>query len=60
MFEIGFFHRCVTATTAAATTPLLPRKRRTCHRAERTLGHQDPGATSSAQLIVGLAEVAGA
>ena len=44
------------ATTAAdqgrdATTPMLARKGRASYLGERSVGHQDPGATSSALLI---------
>jgi phosphoenolpyruvate---glycerone phosphotransferase subunit DhaL len=44
---------------ALATTPLLARKGRASYLGERSIGHQDPGATSSALLIAALAEVAG-
>lgn len=43
---------------ALATTPLLARKGRASYLGERSIGHQDPGATSSALLIAALAEVA--
>jgi dihydroxyacetone kinase-like protein len=44
------------AATAAgqgrdATTPMLARKGRASYLGERSVGHQDPGATSSALLI---------
>ncbi|MFF0789341.1 dihydroxyacetone kinase subunit DhaL [Streptomyces spiralis] len=53
----------VAARTAAeqgaeATTPLQARKGRASYLGERSIGHQDPGATSSALLIAGLAEAA--
>ncbi|QCD54035.1 dihydroxyacetone kinase subunit DhaL [Streptomyces hawaiiensis] len=44
---------------AVATTPLQARKGRASYLGERSIGHQDPGATSSALLIAGLAEAAG-
>ncbi|MGW9499246.1 dihydroxyacetone kinase subunit DhaL [Streptomyces prasinus] len=44
---------------AVATTPLLARKGRASYLGERSIGHQDPGATSAALLIAGLAEVSG-
>lgn len=40
---------------AVATTPLLARKGRASYLGERSIGHQDPGATSSALLIAALA-----
>jgi dihydroxyacetone kinase-like protein len=43
---------------ALATTPLLARKGRASYLGERSIGHQDPGATSSALLIAALAETA--
>jgi dihydroxyacetone kinase-like protein len=42
-----------------ATTPLQARKGRASYLGERSIGHQDPGATSSALLIAGLVEAAG-
>ncbi|KES04312.1 dihydroxyacetone kinase [Streptomyces toyocaensis] len=39
---------------AVATTPLLARKGRASYLGERSIGHQDPGATSSALLIAAL------
>ena len=42
-----------------ATTPLLARKGRASYLGERSIGHQDPGATSAALLIAGLAEASG-
>ncbi|MEU9759235.1 dihydroxyacetone kinase subunit DhaL [Streptomyces sp. NPDC047985] len=44
---------------ALATVPLLARKGRASYLGERSIGHQDPGATSSALLIATLAETAG-
>ena len=44
---------------AVATTPLQARKGRASYLGERSIGHQDPGATSAALLIAGLAEAAG-
>lgn len=44
---------------ARATAPLRARKGRASYLGERSIGHQDPGATSSALLIAALAEVAG-
>ncbi|MDN3024221.1 dihydroxyacetone kinase subunit DhaL [Streptomyces sp. S.PB5] len=43
---------------ALATTPLQARKGRASYLGERSIGHQDPGATSSALLIAGLSEAA--
>ncbi|MGW0579004.1 dihydroxyacetone kinase subunit DhaL [Streptomyces sp. NPDC002920] len=43
---------------AEATTPLQARKGRASYLGERSIGHQDPGATSSALLVAALAEVA--
>lgn len=39
---------------AVATTPLQARKGRASYLGERSIGHQDPGATSSALLIAAL------
>lgn len=44
---------------ALATTPLQARKGRASYLGERSIGHQDPGATSSALLIGALAEADG-
>ncbi|MFJ7333134.1 dihydroxyacetone kinase subunit DhaL [Streptomyces sp. NPDC101110] len=44
---------------AVATTPLQARKGRASYVGERSIGHQDPGATSAALLIAGLVEAAG-
>ncbi|MEU8529337.1 MULTISPECIES: dihydroxyacetone kinase subunit DhaL [Streptomyces] len=43
---------------ALDTVPLQARKGRASYLGERSIGHQDPGATSSALLIGALAEVA--
>ncbi|MER7176161.1 dihydroxyacetone kinase subunit DhaL [Streptomyces mesophilus] len=48
------------ADGAEATVPLIARKGRASYLGERSIGHQDPGATSSALLIAALAEAAGA
>lgn len=47
------------AEGAAATVPLRARRGRASYLGERSVGHQDPGATSSALLFAALAEVAG-
>lgn len=44
---------------ALATTPLQARKGRASYLGERSIGHQDPGATSAALLIGALTEAAG-
>ncbi|MEU9916627.1 dihydroxyacetone kinase subunit DhaL [Streptomyces sp. NPDC051001] len=44
---------------ALATTPLQARKGRASYLGERSIGHQDPGATSAALLIAGLTEADG-
>ncbi|MEU3844576.1 dihydroxyacetone kinase subunit DhaL [Streptomyces sp. NPDC028635] len=44
---------------AEATTPLQARKGRASYLGERSIGHQDPGATSSALLIAALVEAHG-
>ncbi|MFF5533825.1 dihydroxyacetone kinase subunit DhaL [Streptomyces cinerochromogenes] len=43
---------------AVATTPLQARKGRASYLGERSIGHQDPGATSSALLIAALGDTA--
>lgn len=43
---------------AEATIPLQARKGRASYLGERSIGHQDPGATSSALLIAGLGQAA--
>ncbi|MEH0581072.1 MULTISPECIES: dihydroxyacetone kinase subunit DhaL [Streptomyces] len=45
---------------AKATTPLQARKGRASYLGERSIGHQDPGATSAALLIAALVEADGA
>ncbi|MDV9193062.1 dihydroxyacetone kinase subunit DhaL [Streptomyces sp. SR27] len=45
---------------ALATVPLRARKGRASYLGERSVGHQDPGATSSALLFAALDETAGA
>jgi len=44
---------------AAATIPLQARKGRASYLGARSIGHQDPGATSSALLIAALVEATG-
>jgi dihydroxyacetone kinase-like protein len=44
---------------ALATVPMQARKGRASYLGERSIGHQDPGATSSALIVAALAEVAG-
>ncbi|MEU2390959.1 dihydroxyacetone kinase subunit DhaL [Streptomyces sp. NPDC007369] len=44
---------------AQATVPMRARKGRARYLGERSIGHQDPGATSAALLLGALAEVAG-
>ncbi|MFB6815735.1 dihydroxyacetone kinase subunit DhaL [Streptomyces sp. NPDC056347] len=43
---------------ALATVPMLARKGRASYLGERSIGHQDPGATSAALLVTALAETA--
>ncbi|GLF97040.1 dihydroxyacetone kinase subunit DhaL [Streptomyces yaizuensis] len=45
---------------ALATVPMRARKGRASYLGERSMGHQDPGATSSALLVAALAEAGGA
>ena len=45
---------------AQATIPLLATKGRASYLGERSIGHQDPGATSSALMLRALADVLGA
>ena len=47
------------AAGAAATTPLQARKGRASYLGERSAGHQDPGATSTALIFAALADVSG-
>ncbi|MFE1248413.1 dihydroxyacetone kinase subunit DhaL [Streptomyces sp. NPDC058735] len=44
---------------AVATTPMLARKGRASYLGERSIGHQDPGATSSALIVAALVEASG-
>ncbi|WP_344632896.1 dihydroxyacetone kinase subunit DhaL [Streptomyces glaucosporus] len=44
---------------AAATVPMQARRGRASYLGERSIGHQDPGATSSALFFAALAEAAG-
>lgn len=44
---------------AVATIPLQARKGRASYLGERSIGHQDPGATSSALIVAALEEAAG-
>ena len=44
----------------AATIPMLATKGRASYLGERSIGHQDPGATSSALLLRALADAASA
>ncbi|MDG9724425.1 MULTISPECIES: dihydroxyacetone kinase subunit DhaL [unclassified Streptomyces] len=44
---------------AGATVPLRARKGRASYLGERSIGHQDPGATSAALLVAALEEAAG-
>ncbi|MGW2086771.1 dihydroxyacetone kinase subunit DhaL [Streptomyces sp. NPDC001880] len=45
---------------ALATVPMLARKGRASYLGERSIGHQDPGATSSALIIAALADTGAA
>jgi len=49
--------RAAAEAGAEATTPLQARKGRASYLGERSIGHQDPGATSASLLIAGLVEV---
>jgi phosphoenolpyruvate---glycerone phosphotransferase subunit DhaL len=44
---------------AEATTPMQARKGRASYLGERSIGHQDPGATSAALLVAALEEAGG-
>jgi dihydroxyacetone kinase-like protein len=48
--------RDAAATGAASTIPMLATKGRASYLGERSIGHQDPGATSSAMLLAALVE----
>ncbi|MEW5628433.1 dihydroxyacetone kinase subunit DhaL [Streptomyces hydrogenans] len=50
--------RAAAEAGALATVPLRARKGRASYLGERSVGHQDPGATSSALLFAALEEVA--
>jgi len=52
--------RDAAAAGAEATIPMLATKGRASYLGERSIGHQDPGATSAALLLSVLADVAGA
>ncbi len=47
------------AEGSAATVPMRARKGRASYLGERSVGHEDPGAASSALLLAALAEAAG-
>ena len=47
------------ASGAEATIPMLATKGRASYLGERSIGHKDPGATSSALMLAAAAEVAG-
>ncbi|PPS89715.1 dihydroxyacetone kinase subunit DhaL [Streptomyces sp. MH60] len=51
--------RTAAADGAEATTPMQARKGRASYLGERSIGHQDPGATSAALLFEALKEAAG-
>ncbi|MGP3968363.1 dihydroxyacetone kinase subunit DhaL [Streptomyces sp. 6N223] len=51
--------RQAAAKGAAATVPMRARKGRASYLGERSVGHEDPGAASSALLIAALARAAG-
>ncbi|MGX1515770.1 dihydroxyacetone kinase subunit DhaL [Streptomyces collinus] len=51
--------RTAAAEGAEATTPMQARKGRASYLGERSIGHQDPGATSAALLFEALEETAG-
>jgi len=52
--------RDAAATGAASTIPMLATKGRASYLGERSVGHQDPGATSATLLLTVLAETAAA
>ena len=62
----GDLSAILTAATGAAesgvnaTIPMLATKGRASYLGERSIGHQDPGATSAALLLRALAETVGA
>ena len=51
--------RAAAETGAAATTPMEARKGRASYLGPRSVGHQDPGATSTALLFAALERAAG-
>jgi dihydroxyacetone kinase-like protein len=51
--------RSAAAAGASATIPMLATKGRASYLGERSVGHQDPGATSAALLVAVLAETVG-
>ncbi|WP_121750590.1 dihydroxyacetone kinase subunit DhaL [Streptomyces sp. E2N166] len=51
--------RAAAGEGAEATVPLQARKGRASYLGERSIGHQDPGATSAALLVAALGEAAG-
>jgi dihydroxyacetone kinase-like protein len=51
--------RAAAGQGAEATTPLQARKGRASYLGERSIGHQDPGATSAALLVAALCTVGG-
>jgi len=55
--EVVAAARDAAATGAAATIPMLATKGRASYLGERSIGHQDPGATSTALLLDVLADV---
>jgi dihydroxyacetone kinase-like protein len=60
--DLGAALREAAAAAAAgrdATTPMLARKGRASYLGERSIGHQDPGATSSALLVEAAARALG-
>jgi dihydroxyacetone kinase-like protein len=60
--QVGGALQAAAAAAAAgrdATTPLLARKGRASYLGERSVGHQDPGATSAALLIAAAAATLG-
>jgi dihydroxyacetone kinase-like protein len=60
--RVGGALQAAAAAAAAgrdATTPLLARKGRASYLGERSVGHQDPGATSAALLIAAAAATLG-
>ncbi|GHE36477.1 dihydroxyacetone kinase subunit L [Streptomyces vinaceus] len=59
--ELGTSYRAAADAAengARATVPMLARKGRASYLGERSIGHQDPGATSAALLLGALADVA--